>query len=91
MADERITLLICGRVQGVSYRASTVEAAQRLALCGFARNLSDGRVEVVAEGSKEALIALEQWCRKGPPAARVTSVEARKSAPTGEFNNFDIR
>lgn len=91
MSEERITLLVSGKVQGVSYRASTAEAAQRLDLKGYARNLSDGRVEVVAEGAGEALVALEQWCRKGPPAAQVTSVESEKATATGEFHSFDVR
>lgn len=67
--------LVSGRVQGVFYRASTREQAQRLGLTGHARNLPDGRVEVVAHGSAEALDALERWLWQGPPAATVGGVE----------------
>lgn len=91
MADKRSVLIISGRVQGVSYRATTCEAARKLGLTGYARNLSDGRVEVVAEGSDQALVALEQWCRNGPPAARVESIETSHQSPSGEFRDFSIR
>lgn len=90
MEKKRATLLISGKVQGVSYRISSVEAARNLGLTGYARNLSDGRVEIVAEGPPDALVALEQWCRKGPPAARVTSVEASRESASGEFSGFSV-
>ncbi len=66
--------LVSGQVQGVSYRASTRAQAQRLGLDGSAVNLADGRVEVVASGTLEAIDALEQWLRQGPPAAEVEAV-----------------
>lgn len=91
MVDKRTVLIISGRVQGVSYRATTREAAQKLGLTGYARNLSDGRVEVVAEGDGEALVALEQWCRNGPPTAKVESIETSHEPATNEFRDFSIR
>ena len=66
--------LVAGRVQGVFYRASTREQALRLGLTGHARNLPDGRVEVVAHGEAAALDALERWLWQGPAAADVESV-----------------
>ncbi len=66
--------LVSGKVQGVFFRASTREHALDLGLSGRATNLPDGRVEVVAEGSAEALAALEAWLQEGPPAAHVESV-----------------
>jgi acylphosphatase len=66
---------VSGRVQGVFFRASTREQAQRLGLHGHARNLADGRVEVVAEGDAQALDALEAWLHEGPPLAQVERVE----------------
>lgn len=68
--------LVEGRVQGVWFRAATREQAQRLALSGFARNLPDGRVEVVAQGEAEALGHLEEWLRHGPRLARVDALQA---------------
>ncbi|MGN2249360.1 acylphosphatase [Frateuria sp. GZRe14] len=67
--------LVSGRVQGVFYRASTRGQARQLDLTGHVRNLPDGRVEVVAHGSAEALDALERWLWQGPPAAEVEGVE----------------
>jgi acylphosphatase len=65
---------VSGQVQGVFFRASTRREALKLGLRGYARNLSDGRVEVVACGSSEAVSALEDWLWQGPPAARVDDV-----------------
>jgi len=70
--------LVSGKVQGVFFRASARNEAVRLGLHGHARNLSDGSVEVVATGSDEALRELEQWLRKGPPAACVDEVIRRQ-------------
>jgi acylphosphatase len=67
--------LVSGKVQGVFYRASTRNEALRLGLNGYARNLADGRVEVVAAGRPEALYELEQWLWQGPPSARVDDVQ----------------
>ncbi|UYB51498.1 acylphosphatase [Xanthomonas sp. AM6] len=66
--------LVAGRVQGVYFRASTRERAIALGLDGHARNLADGRVEVIAAGADAALEALAQWLQHGPPAARVDQV-----------------
>jgi acylphosphatase len=59
----------------VFYRASTRTKARELGLSGYAKNLADGRVEVLAAGADAALDALEQWLWQGPPSARVTGVE----------------
>jgi acylphosphatase len=82
--------LVSGRVQGVFYRASTREQALGLGLSGHARNLADGRVEVVAFGSGEALDALERWLRIGPPAARVEAV-VREACELLEVDGFHTR
>jgi len=67
--------IVAGRVQGVFYRASTRARAQSLGVTGHARNLPDGRVEVLACGPADAVQALCDWLREGPPAADVISVE----------------
>jgi len=67
--------LVSGKVQGVFFRAGTREQAQRLGLRGHARNLTDGRVEVVAEGPDAAVDALAQWLHHGPANARVDAVQ----------------
>lgn len=82
--------LVTGRVQGVFFRAATREQALRLDLGGHARNLPDGRVEVVASGSEDALTELEEWLWQGPPAARVEAVE-RETMPGQEMRGFVTR
>ena len=80
--------LVAGRVQGVWFRAATREQALRLELRGFARNLADGGVEVVAVGAEAALAELEQWLWQGPPLAKVASVR-RETLDTGAvFEGF---
>ncbi len=71
---------VSGRVQGVFFRASTQTAARDLGLSGYARNLDDGSVEVLACGSAAALDRLQQWLREGPPMAVVESVSGRDVA-----------
>ena len=66
---------ISGRVQGVFYRASTREQALRLGITGYAKNLADGRVEVVAYGARESLAELQAWLWRGPMAAEVREVQ----------------
>ena len=79
----RRRLLISGRVQGVWYRDSCRAEAERLGVAGSARNLPDGRVEVIAEGEPEAVAALEAWCGLGPPRAAVVRVVGTDEAPEG--------
>jgi acylphosphatase len=79
--------LVSGRVQGVFFRASTQTHARSLRLTGFARNLDDGRVEVIAVGDVESLARLEDWLQRGPPSAGVHSVE-RSEAPVQHFVDF---
>lgn len=74
---------ITGRVQGVGYRAATLRIASGLELVGRIRNLADGSVEVVVEGTTEAVEQLAQWCARGPVLARVERVERRTLPPTG--------
>lgn len=66
---------VAGKVQGVWFRASTREQAVALELRGYANNLRDGRVEVLAVGDEAALERLAQWLRHGPPNARVERIE----------------
>jgi acylphosphatase len=80
--------LVGGRVQGVWFRAATREQALRLQLRGFARNLADGGVEVVAVGGDAALAELEQWLWQGPPLAKVATVERQPLATGAVFEGF---
>jgi acylphosphatase len=82
--------LVAGRVQGVAFRAYTREEALKLALDGHARNLADGRVEVLAVGAAAAVDALERWLWQGSPAARVSSVTREPIAPPA-VSGFAVR
>jgi len=81
--------IVSGRVQGVFFRASTREQAQRLGLGGHARNLPDGSVEVVAAGAEDAIETLARWLQHGPPRARVDRVE-RSSIQADAGDDFPI-
>jgi acylphosphatase len=85
----RMTVLVTGVVQGVGYRRFVQRRAQDLGLNGFAENLSDGKVEVVAEGSLEALGQLLHWIKRGPTHADVRQVEVSYAETTG-LNGFYV-
>lgn len=78
---------VSGKVQGVWFRASTVEQANRLALTGWARNLADGRVEVLAFGDKDNIMELLEWLKVGPPLASVTDF-FYEEVPVQELQGF---
>jgi acylphosphatase len=79
-----------GRVQGVFFRDSTRRAAHSRAVAGWARNLDDGTVEVVLEGTAEAVEALVEAVRRGPGHASVTGVEVFEEEPEG-LQGFEVR
>ena len=82
-----IRCIIFGRVQGVFFRYSTQRQAQRLGVVGYAKNLPDGSVEVVACGSAIKVDELKKWLHKGPEGARVTSIECA-SVNNEDFVDF---
>jgi len=81
--------LLSGRVQGVYFRQSTLQQAQALGLCGWVRNLADGRVEVWYEGEEQALEQLSRWLRQGPAEARVTGLQLQVQ-PLQGFADFRL-
>jgi acylphosphatase len=86
----RARIRVTGLVQGVFYRQATAQEASRLGLSGTVRNLSDGSVEVEAEGPRSAVEALVAWCRRGPPAAQVEGVEVAWGSPAGTAGPFTV-
>ncbi len=88
--NSSVKLIVSGKVQGVSFRWFTVQAARKLHLNGYAKNLDNGTVEVMAVGPKEQLQSLVNAVKKGPPFSRVDDVEIDWSEPTKVFNHFDI-
>lgn len=82
--------LVSGRVQGVSFRAYARARAQALDLRGYARNLADGRVEVLAVGDAAAIERLADWLRTGSPMARVDAVERGEASPEEAGDGFGV-
>jgi acylphosphatase len=87
---KRLTAIVRGIVQGVSFRDYTRREARRLHLTGWVANQGDATVQVVAEGPDATLQHFLHWLHQGSPAARVDQVDAAWSAATGEFARFDV-
>ena len=87
----RAHVFVSGRVQGVFFRSETRYEANGRNVAGWVRNMSDGRVEAVFEGEKEDVEKVIDFCRRGPPGARVTKVDVQWEDYTGEFRDFKIR
>lgn len=86
----RMDVIVLGKVQGVFFRASAMEEAQRLGLRGFVRNLPDGTVEAAVEGERSQVAQFVEWCRTGSRDAVVSDVYARESTYKDEFRTFVI-
>ena len=89
MMKKHYNLTVSGKVQGVGYRFSCMEAAYKHGVKGHVRNQRDGSVYVEAEGSEEALAAFISWCRKGPVWARVSDVVIEEG-DIKDFETFQI-
>ena len=88
MEMTRAHLVIEGLVQGVFFRANTIETAQALNVCGYVKNNPDGSVEAVLEGDKDSVEKVIAWCRTGPPKARVDKVNVTWEKFRDEFDGF---
>jgi acylphosphatase len=84
-------MYVSGGVQGVFFRGETQDEAIKQGVTGWVRNLRDGRVEAVFEGEKENVERLVEFCRRGPPGARVTCVDVSHEDYRGEFRDFQVR
>ena len=78
-----VQVRVTGRVQGVAFRWHTEQRARELGVAGWVRNEVDGSVLLHAEGAEADVDALVDWCRTGPPSARVEHVAVRDDAPSG--------
>jgi acylphosphatase len=84
-------LVIQGRVQGVFFRESLRQEAERLGIAGWVRNRADGDVEALIQGDAAAVEALAAWAHRGPPAARVDRVDIRLDEPVLHLTHFERR
>jgi acylphosphatase len=87
----RAHILVSGRVQGVFFRVKTRYEAMKRNVTGWVRNKSGGQVEAIFEGKREDVEKLIDFCRNGPPSARVTDIDVQWEEYRGEFNAFNIR
>jgi acylphosphatase len=86
----RAHAIVIGRVQGVFFRMETQSAAERIGVSGWVRNKRDGSVEAVFEGKETKVATILEWCKKGPPHARVDRLDVVWEDYTGEFDAFEI-
>jgi len=87
----RAHVFVSGKVQGVFYRENTRKKAEKLEVSGWVKNLRDGRVEAVFEGSKPYVEEMVNWARKGPIWAKVEALDVVWEDFTGQFASFEIR
>ena len=88
---KRVTVFYAGRVQGVGFRYTTREIACGYDLTGYVRNLTDGRVELVAEGAEDEVTAFLEAVRESQLGSHIRTADANWSVVTEEFRGFEIR
>jgi acylphosphatase len=86
-----LRMVVSGRVQGVFFRGAAAQQARALGIGGYARNLGDGTVEIVAEGARAALETMVAWAQRGPSAAHVEEVRLEWEEVLEKFNGFKVR
>jgi acylphosphatase len=86
----RAQVVIAGKVQGVFFRMETKRTADTYGVCGWVKNKNDGTVEALLEGDEERVRSVIDWCREGPPFAKVRRVDVTWGDYTGRINSFDI-
>lgn len=87
----RVHLLVYGLVQGVGFRYAARDAASDFGVSGWVRNLPDGSVEIVAQGSVDAVAKMTAWAERGPRHAAVSRIEVERETPVAGLTGFDIR
>lgn len=87
---QAFAVTLSGRVQNVGFRFATVEKAQEIGIKGFVKNKPDGTVYIEAEGEANDLNRFLEWCKEGPPAAKVENVE-NQEIPIQEFAGFNVK
>ncbi len=91
MNYRNVHIVVKGRVQGVYFRATAVTVATQYKVTGRVKNTAEGSVDIIAEGAKEAVEKFIQWCRTGPEAAQVDSVDITEGVYSGDFTGFTIK
>lgn len=86
---ETLAVTVTGQVQGVGYRAATVRQAHKLKVTGWVRNLENGNVEALLQGTPDQIDRMLEWMRHGPPAARVADVAAEEHLGERRYDRFE--
>jgi len=90
MSNQRIRIIVTGKVQGVFFRQALKVMAKKNNVFGWVKNLENGRVEAILEGDEEKINRLVEWSHGGPANARVKDVEIHNEKFSGEFKKFDV-
>jgi acylphosphatase len=88
---ERVKIVVYGIVQGVFFRASVRDIALDLGLKGYAKNMDDGSVKVVAEGPNDKLKKLVEYCKNGPRTAEVEKIEVKFGKNRNKLEGFKVQ
>lgn len=88
---KQIHLIFYGKVQGVFYRDNTQKKASELRLKGYVRNLQDGTVEAIVQGSEEKLKELIEFCKNNPGYSKVEKIDVEEQELSDEFDGFEVR
>lgn len=91
MSKTRAHFFLSGEVQGVCFRSAAKDKARSLGVKGWVRNLSDGRVEIIAEGEENKVKKFIEWAKEGPEFAGVENIELYRENYKGEFDRFEIK
>jgi acylphosphatase len=91
MEQVRMRILIEGRLQAVNFRLRTRQEAKNLGLTGFVRTLSDGRIEIEAQGSEDKVTQLLTWCQQDPQSNQIKSIFYRYDEANERYTDFDVR
>jgi len=87
----QLLINVKGKVQGVFFRAHTRDKAEQLHLKGWVKNNSDGTVSILAQGEKEQIDQLLDWCKEGPPSGRVDEITTTTPDIVEKVDEFEIR
>ena len=89
--EKNVHILISGKVQGVWFRANTRQKAEQLNIKGWVRNTSDGKVEAIFEGKQDNIKEMLDWCRQGPPLAKVEDIKIEDKTQSKGYDGFTIK
>lgn len=91
MKQVRVRILIEGRLQSMNFRFNAQREADELGLVGFVRNLTDGRIEIEAQGDEDKVEKMLNWCQEEPHSSQIRSILFRYDEPVNRYSDFSVR